>query len=949
MKLRNFLIVLIAVLMVFALASCKHEPKPEPAPAEDPWELYPYKDYTPTSNDIQVITITEGVETDYWNRDKLKIEWEVPVEAGDVVTLKYRSERTIYQWDIRNGSTKWVYETSKNNFVDPVIGAGGWATLTYTFADVDINGAELPGDTRFGIYFRGNFVEGDVFEIMDVKLNGEPLEIGPTNIKSAAVLDEETIKDHVWNIPRNYAVLLATGTVGEVDKHPLIQKVAPGSTAQDLYDELEEDGGYIVSLYSDADKTAAYDLSTKILKDALIVYYERTGVERTVKFDLNGGTSATAIADVTVLNGQSVDKPATIPTKEGALFAEWCEDAAGTKPYDFSKAVKGNLTLYARYGVPRTVTFDVNGGTPEIPAVQVADGMPVARPDDPTNGVYAIDNWYLGDEVYDFSTPVTSDINLKVEWSNKALVTLSLNYTGTPTIKTFKTLLDTPLAEDDENLAVEDRIGFFFEGWYDDPAFETPHNFSGNVEGPFTLYAKLTGDIYKIVADNGDGSTSYDKFILDWTSSETIKAKLDSVISFRFRSTVAFDKFNVRGSNKWVYETGSDTLTTYTVEDDGWISVSYKFADKYYDGTTAVEYGENGLPFRFDLISNKIRPGDVLEVKGIAINGVEIALEAVGNCASEFTKIAAVDEWAPKTVTFNSNGGSAVTPATVNFGARVAEPEAPKLEGKVFFGWYADEALTKPFKFDSPITVDTTLYAKFLDVWTVTLNYNYGETPETKAVYVGKGEAQAKPAGVGRVGWFLEGWYDDAGCTIAHNFETPVAADTTIYAKWAQPTEAYQFTATKADERFQFRWHEELGFFADGQIKAGDVFTLMIKFPEGNSAAEKKWRLRTRSTEAHITEDVNFSSTPKDENGWYLITAVAPDGIGGDGLYLQVYETANAAIGDKMIIKAFAYNGEAIEIEAKPYASATTQKGAYSKVKADGEVVNVDGTPIVAP
>ena len=231
---------------------------------------------------------------------------------------------------------------------------------------------------------------------------------------------------------------------------------------------------------------------------------------------------------------------------------------------------------------------------------------PVARPDDPTNGVYAIDNWYLGDEVYDFSTPVTSDINLKVEWSNKALVTLSLNYTGTPTIKTFKTLLDTPLAEDDENLAVEDRIGFFFEGWYDDPAFETPHNFSGNVEGPFTLYAKLTGDIYKIVADNGDGSTSYDKFILDWTSSETIKAKLDSVISFRFRSTVAFDKFNVRGSNKWVYETGSDTLTTYTVEDDGWISVSYKFADKYYDGTTAVEYGENGLPFRFDLISNKI-------------------------------------------------------------------------------------------------------------------------------------------------------------------------------------------------------------------------------------------------------------------------------------------------------------------------------------------------------
>ena len=182
------------------------------------------------------------------------------------------------------------------------------------------------------------------------------------------------------------------------------------------------------------------------------------------------------------------------------------------------------------------------------------------------------------------------------------------------------------------------------------------------------------------------------------------------------------------------------------------------------------------------------------------------------------------------------------------------------------------------------------------------------------------------------------------GNTVAHNFAAAVEASTTIYAKWAEPTEAYLFTATVAEERFQFRWHESLGFFADAQIQPGDVFTLMIKFPEGNSSAEKKWRLRTRSTEAHITEDVSFSSTPK-EDGWYLITAVVPAGITGDGLYLQVYENANAAVGDKMIIKAFAYNGKGFEIEAKPYAEATTQKGAYSKVKADGEVVNVDGTP----
>jgi len=945
MKLRNFLIVLFALLIVFAFASCKHEPEVPPTPEEDPWELYPYKDYTPTANQVQVITITEGVETDYYNRDKLKIEWEEPVEAGDVVTLKYRSERTIYQWDIRNGSTKWVYETSKNNFVDPVIGDGGWATLTYTFADVDINGTELLGDTRFGIYFRGNFVEGDVFEIMDVKLNGEPLEIDASNIKSYATLEDGTIDDHIWDIPRNYAVLLATGKPGEVDKNPLIAKVAPGSTAQELYDELEEDGGYIVKLFSDDAKTNPYDLSTKILKDALIIYYERTGVERTVKFDLNGGSSASAIADITVLNGQSVSEPTTIPTKEGLLFAEWCTDKEGTKAYDFSKAVKEDITLYARYATPRTVKFNTNGGS-EIADVQVPDGKPVAKPADPTNGPYAIDDWYLGGVVYDFTTPVTSDITIDVVWSTKTTVTLNLDYTGTTTTKTFKTPLYEVLSDTDENLVVEDRIGFFFEGWYDDAAFTAKHDFSVEVDAPVTLYGKLSGDIYKIVADNGDGTSSYDKFILDWTSSETVKAHLDDVISFRFRTTVDFNLFNVRGSNKWVYETGKETLTSYTVEEDGWISVSYKFGAKYYNGTTDVVYGDDGLPFRFDLISRNIRPGDVLEVKGIAINGVEIALEAVGNCASSFTKIDAVDEWTPKTVTFNSNGGSSVDAVTVNYGARVAKPSDPTMEGKMFDGWYADAELETPFKFDTPILTDTTLYAKFLDVWKVTLNLNYGETPGTKDVYVGKGTVQEQPRGVGRAGWFLEGWYDDAGCTTKHDFETPVSEDSTIYAKWVEPTEAYQFTATKSEERFQFRWKGSSVSILS-TVKGGDVITLMVKFPEGNSSAEKKYRIKIYDPETDLAE-VSFSEVTKDGD-WYLITCVVPEGKKGNGLYVYFYENANAAVGDKVIFKALAFNGAAVEVDARAYGTASTSKGAYSKVEADGEVVNVDGTPIAIP
>ena len=807
MKLRNFLIVLFAILMVFAFASCKHEPKVEPTPVNpedliDPWDPYPFKDYTPTNNDVQVITITEGVETDYWNRDKLKFVWNEAVEAGDVITLKYRSERGIYQWDVRDGDTKWVYESKKNNFIDPVLGDGGWYSFSYTFADVDINGAALAGSSAFGIYFRGNFVEGDVFEIMDVKLNGEPLDIVAANITSAASLAEETIKDHVWNIPRNYAVLLATGTVGEVDKHPLIEKVAPGSTAQDLYDELEEDGGYIVKLYSDADKTTAYNLSTQILKDAIIVYYERTGVERTVKFDLNGGTSATAIADATVLNGQSVEKPATIPTKEGALFAEWCTDAEGTKPYDFTKAVKGNLTLYARYGVPRTVTFDLNGAEGTIAPVQVPDGMPVAKPTpEPTNGPYGLETWLLGTEEYDFSTPVTEDITLKAEWSNKTVVTLNLGY-GSPV--TFKALLDAPLAEDDENLATK-RDGYIFEGWYDDAEFNTAHNFTANVTAPFTLYAKWSeGTIYRITSlgHTDESGNKRDKFAI-WLTGNVVKAGYTVTLSFRSTEPIkqySIRKYDPSTYSKWFHEeSGSNAYpkwwSYFNTGDDGWTTVTYTFPEPT-DATQAkqIGYGDEGCGFVIYFRNQAIVEDAFIEIKAFTINGVEVdeltsanlgTYSALSCVEQKIEKLDANYEWTAHTVSFDTDGGTAIPDASVNFGRPVEEPADPEKEGFVFVGWYADAEFTKEFNFETPIIKDTTIYAKLGAKKVVSFDSKGGSAVD--AINVASGEKLVLPTEPTKEGYKFSGWFTDTDCTAAYDVNAAVENDFTLYAKWIVP------------------------------------------------------------------------------------------------------------------------------------------------------------------
>ena len=66
------------------------------------------------------------------------------------------------------------------------------------------------------------------------------------------------------------------------------------------------------------------------------------------------------------------------------------------------------------------------------------------------------------------------------------------------------------------------------------------------------------------------------------------------------------------------------------------------------------------------------------------------------------------------TITFWSNG-SVYTSQTVDTGSMATPPEEPKIEGKVFLGWYTDEGCTQPFDWTSKINADIDLYAGWED------------------------------------------------------------------------------------------------------------------------------------------------------------------------------------------------------------------------------------------
>lgn len=77
-------------------------------------------------------------------------------------------------------------------------------------------------------------------------------------------------------------------------------------------------------------------------------------------------------------------------------------------------------------------------------------------------------------------------------------------------------------------------------------------------------------------------------------------------------------------------------------------------------------------------------------------------------------------QWGPDastfTVTFQTNGGTAVDPQEVAVGGSVVQPPEPTRIGYLFSGWFADDALTTPWNFASDVVNDNmTLYAGWVE------------------------------------------------------------------------------------------------------------------------------------------------------------------------------------------------------------------------------------------
>ena len=127
-----------------------------------------------------------------------------------------------------------------------------------------------------------------------------------------------------------------------------------------------------------------------------------------------------------------------------------------------------------------TVTFNADGGS-EVAAQTVEDGKSATKPEDPTKERFNFEGWFNGESLYDFASPVTSDLTLTAQWIKTFTVTFNTDGGSEVAAQTVE---DGKSATKPENPSKE---GFWFLGWY---VGENGYEFAQPISDDLTVTAK---------------------------------------------------------------------------------------------------------------------------------------------------------------------------------------------------------------------------------------------------------------------------------------------------------------------------------------------------------------------------------------------------------------------------------------------------------------------------
>ena len=472
----------------------------------------------------------------------------------------------------------------------------------------------------------------------------------------------------------------------------------------------------------------------------------------TVRFDL-GGATGTAPTSQPVPNGGTATRPTTDPTWDGHTFAGWYN---GDTLWNFGTAVTQNMALTAKwitnptvtvtgdtsltYGTGGTLTANVTEAEDHTytyqwscngNAISGATGASYAIPADTAVGSYeyscTVTASITGSSVTASATSLDVTVNVNAKGEGMTIEDIpDQTYTGSaikpePVVKDGGTTLikgtDYTLSYG-ENTNVGTNAG------------TVTINFTGNYSGSATVNFDIVKAGQTAPGENEGYTIDYeDETITVESGYEVCTAQSDgtqvasgSITGYLGQTLyIRRTETGTHNASNWTEFTiaSRPAAPSVTAVDE---TIKGKQDGKVTGVDTTMEY--------------KIGDGAWQDCTGAEITGlaayttVTVRVKATANAPHGEESTCIIEEGDTLTVTFDENGGSAVTDITgLSYNDKISAPEITRA-GYTLDGWYNGDA---KWDFATGVTADLTLTAKWtLNAPTVRLsadknNVTYGE------------------------------------------------------------------------------------------------------------------------------------------------------------------------------------------------------------------------------
>ena len=512
-----------------------------------------------------------------------------------------------------------------------------------------------------------------------------------------------------------------------------------------------------------------------------------------VTYDANAGESTVTgtVEKQSAKEGESVTVAENAFVIYGKKFVSWNTQADGLGnsylPGD-TITLSSDITLYAQWIIQTcTVSFKANGGTGSMEDQLFTYGVEQAL----TINSFEREGWYFngwntlespsdadtGTAYSDGqSVTLTEDLVLYAQWIEKSAEICEVKYDSKG-----GSLISSALIEQGktaEKPADPIKTGYTFKGWFtSDDEGETlasEFDFASPILQAIVLYAKWEINNYTVKYDT-DGGTEIVSETVEYNQTATKPEnpqKTDYTFEGWFTSS---DNGTTLSSTEYDFETLiTSDITLYAKWKIISYTVKYIVDSNVYD-TINADY--NTLATQPDVPTK-----DTATFEGWYLdNAFSTKFDFNTPIVKDITLYA---RW-KFTVTFETNGGTAISPVVIKEGEVFTLLSEPTKTELTFKGWYTDSALTEKF-LNQTITENITLYA----LWECEISFSSNGGTSVPSQSIAENTYAEKPENPSRTGYDFDGWFTsaDGGTTLS---ETPfdftknkVTKNIIFYANW---------------------------------------------------------------------------------------------------------------------------------------------------------------------